>query len=284
MLGAIATLLNFSSEIATKNLARKVVFIITCDEETDMQSIKYILAKKFDSKSGTALPIGAIIMEPTNMHPVIAHRGVVAGKITVKGKFSHVSRPDLMIDPIEPLLDILSYFKLHTAKYLNEEMADEGFIPQQSQMTIYSLKTHEKGRNTPEIAEFGYVFHYLPDNYPSECLEKLDEYVRSKNTDIKNINAQSSITHEIDFKMDSFSTPDTSTFANKVASHTISAKFKKVGFFTEAGHFQNVGIPVTIVGPGSILQAHTPDEFVEVSQLDQSLNFLKNIYKGFLIE
>ena len=48
--GAIATLLNFSSEIATKNLARKVVFIITCDEETDMQSIKYILAKKFDFK------------------------------------------------------------------------------------------------------------------------------------------------------------------------------------------------------------------------------------------
>ncbi len=50
-----------------------------------------------------------------------------------------------------------------------------------------------------------------------------------------------------------------------------------VSFATESGHFQRAGIPTIVCGPGSIDQAHKPDEYVEESQLAACLAFLDNL-------
>jgi len=47
-----------------------------------------------------------------------------------------------------------------------------------------------------------------------------------------------------------------------------------VSFGTEAGAFQQAGIPAVIFGPGSITQAHQPDEYIEISQLDECVAFM----------
>jgi len=50
-----------------------------------------------------------------------------------------------------------------------------------------------------------------------------------------------------------------------------------VAYGTEAGHFQSYGIPAVICGPGSIEQAHRPDEFCALSELDACENFLRKV-------
>ena len=52
---------------------------------------------------------------------------------------------------------------------------------------------------------------------------------------------------------------------------------RKVAYGTEAGLFQGIGIPTVVCGPGSIEQAHKPDEFVEVDQLAQCEKFLRQL-------
>ena len=52
---------------------------------------------------------------------------------------------------------------------------------------------------------------------------------------------------------------------------------RKVAYGTEAGLFQNVGIPTVVCGPGNIEQAHKPNEFVEISQLDACERFLRKL-------
>jgi acetylornithine deacetylase len=47
-----------------------------------------------------------------------------------------------------------------------------------------------------------------------------------------------------------------------------------VSYATEAGHFQRAGLPTVVCGPGSIDQAHKPDEFLSTDQLAQCLGFL----------
>ena len=50
-----------------------------------------------------------------------------------------------------------------------------------------------------------------------------------------------------------------------------------VSFATEAGQFQKAGIPTIVCGPGSIAQAHQPDEYIEIAQIDAGLAFLRKL-------
>jgi acetylornithine deacetylase len=56
-------------------------------------------------------------------------------------------------------------------------------------------------------------------------------------------------------------------------SNTLSA----VSFATEAGHFQAAGLPTVVCGPGSIDQAHKPDEFIAISQLSACVDFMRGL-------
>ena len=48
-------------------------------------------------------------------------------------------------------------------------------------------------------------------------------------------------------------------------------------YATEAGQFQFGGLPAVICGPGSIDQAHQPDEYVEIAQLAEGVAFLRRL-------
>ncbi|MGI9364848.1 MAG: M20/M25/M40 family metallo-hydrolase, partial [Rhizobiaceae bacterium] len=48
----------------------------------------------------------------------------------------------------------------------------------------------------------------------------------------------------------------------------------RVAYGTEAAHFQNAGVPGVIFGPGSIEQAHLPDEYIDISQMEACHDFM----------
>ena len=58
---------------------------------------------------------------------------------------------------------------------------------------------------------------------------------------------------------------------------TQSNRLAAVSFATEAGHFQRAGLPTVVCGPGSIDQAHKPDEYVAASQLSACIAFMKGL-------
>ena len=59
-----------------------------------------------------------------------------------------------------------------------------------------------------------------------------------------------------------------------------SNKTEGVSFGTEAGIFNNLDIETIVCGPGSITEAHKPNEFIEVEQLKQCQIFLEKIFKS----
>jgi acetylornithine deacetylase len=58
---------------------------------------------------------------------------------------------------------------------------------------------------------------------------------------------------------------------------TRSNRTRAVSYATEAGRFQLAGLPTVVCGPGSIDQAHKPDEFVEVSQIEACIAFMQRL-------
>ena len=56
-----------------------------------------------------------------------------------------------------------------------------------------------------------------------------------------------------------------------------NSEVSKVAFTTEAGLFQKAGVPAVVCGPGSIMQAHKPDEFIAIEQVEQCERFLRRV-------
>ena len=72
--------------------------------------------------------------------------------------------------------------------------------------------------------------------------------------------------------------PEENSPAERLALHLAEANgLEAVSYATEAGLFQQIGIPSIICGPGSIEQAHKPDEYVEISQLKKCENFMRRL-------
>ena len=76
--------------------------------------------------------------------------------------------------------------------------------------------------------------------------------------------------------------PDESAALKLVESLTGNTHRGTVSFGTEAGHFQRAGIASVVIGPGDIMQAHKPDEYIEISQLSECLHFYGKTQRPFV--
>jgi acetylornithine deacetylase len=65
----------------------------------------------------------------------------------------------------------------------------------------------------------------------------------------------------------------------RLTGHTAGS----VGFGTEAPFLKQLGMDTVVFGPGSIRQAHQPDEFVEVAQLQPAIDALKTLIRQFCL-
>ena len=118
----------------------------------------------------------------------------------------------------------------------------------------------------------------MPGESPEDYLEELQDYI--KNTlepQMKSIQQSTGI--EISLKADvpGFKASDDDPMVQLVKQITGQNASEVVAYGAESGHFQEAGFSVVMCGPGSIDQAHQPNEFIELSQVEAGKAFLQNI-------
>jgi acetylornithine deacetylase len=75
--------------------------------------------------------------------------------------------------------------------------------------------------------------------------------------------------------------PDPGSPAESLALRlTQSNRCLAVPFATEGGRFQSAGVPTIVCGPGSIDQAHQPDEYIEEAQIEAALAFMRDLARA----
>jgi acetylornithine deacetylase len=130
----------------------------------------------------------------------------------------------------------------------------------------------------PHECRFDFEFRHLPGDDPDRLLRELKEYVRDRlEPEMRAVHAASGFIIEQMSQIPVLDTgPETEivALAQELAGNS---EIAKVSFGTEGSQFQKAGIPTVICGPGSIAQAHKPNEFVEVEQLSRCENFLRRL-------
>ena len=261
---ALAAAQNFSAD----KLKKPLILLATADEESSMggaRALRDIGKPKADC---------VIIGEPTGLKPVRAHKGVMMERIRLLGKSGHSSNPALGVSALEGMHKVMGEL-LAVRKDLALQQNPAFAVP----TATLNLGRIEGGDNPNRICgecELSFDLRPLPGMDIPELRGQLHQRIQQclQNSRL-----------EVQFESLFDGLPAMETPANaeivRTAEQLTGEEAGTVAFGTEAPYFQQMGMDVVILGPGSIDQAHQPDEYIEMSMLDPMSKMLGQFIHKF---
>ena len=239
-------------------------YAFSYEEEIGCFGVKELIA---DLRDANIQPLACIVGEPTSMIPAIAHKGVYRYKCCVRGKEAHSSLTPHSVNAIEMAARVVGRVRDMAEDFEKNEPRFEGFDVPFSTSSVGQFHGGIADNVVPRDAEFRYEFRDLPTANAAQMQSEVVAYAKSLEPAMKKVAPAAGFEFETICEIPSFlgSKDDPVTRLAQELSGEKSTTL--VAFGTEAGLFKNAGISTVVCGPGSIQQAHQPDEYVSLEQL-----------------
>ena len=221
---------------------------------------------------------GCVVGEPTNMQVVVAHQGVNLFNCRVHGKAAHSSLTPQGCNAIEYAARLICRIRDIADAMKAQGPYDQFFDVPFSTMTTNQIKGGIAVNTIPALCEFDYEFRNLPGMPADQIQSQVERYVREELLPRMQAEyADARIDIETGASAPGLQATEEAAITQLARALTTDRTVRKVAYGTEAGLFQSVGIPAVVCGPGDIQQAHKPNEFIELSQLDGCERFLRRL-------
>ncbi|MGE4239866.1 acetylornithine deacetylase [Ramlibacter sp.] len=249
-------------------------FAFSYDEEVGCFGVRELIA---DMRDAGIRPLACIIGEPTSMIPAIAHKGVYRYRCCVRGKEAHSSLTPQSVNAIEMAARVVGKLRDMAEGFERDEPRYEGFDVPFSTSSVGQFHGGIADNVVPRDAEFRYEFRDLPTADAGAMQAEIVAFARSLEPKMQRVAPESGFSFDTICEIPSFlgAEDDAVTrLAKRLAGET---RVTQVAFGTEAGLFKGAGIPTVVCGPGSIVQAHQPDEYVSLEQLARCAAFMRGL-------
>nr|WP_295941881.1 acetylornithine deacetylase [uncultured Acidovorax sp.] len=249
-------------------------YAFSYEEEIGCFGVKELIA---DLRDANIKPLACIVGEPTSMIPAIAHKGVYRYKCCVRGKEAHSSLTPHSVNAIEMAARVVGRVRDMAEDFEKNEPRFEGFDVPFSTSSVGQFHGGIADNVVPRDAEFRYEFRDLPTANAAQMQSEVVAYAKSLEPAMKKVAPAAGFEFETICEIPSFlgSKDDPVTRLAQELSGEKSTTL--VAFGTEAGLFKNAGISTVVCGPGSIQQAHQPDEYVSLEQLGRCEAFMQGL-------
>jgi acetylornithine deacetylase len=251
-----------------------VHFAFSYEEEIGCFGVKELIA---DMRDAGIKPLACIVGEPTSMVPAIAHKGVYRYKCCVRGKEAHSSLTPKSVNAIEMAARVIGKVRDMAEDFERSEPRYEGFDVPFSTASVGQFHGGIADNVVPRDAEFRYEFRDLPTADAKRMQADVVAYAAGIEPAMKKVAPDAGFKFETICEIPSFlgaAGDPVTLLAQRLAGED---RTTLVAFGTEAGLFKNAGIPTVVCGPGSIEQAHQPDEFVSLEQLARCELFMERL-------
>jgi acetylornithine deacetylase len=280
MKGFLACSLAFADIFSKSNLSRDIHFSLTFDEETACVGAPLLIKELKKRKITNGI---CIVGEPTKMKIIDSHKACYEYTTFFEGLAGHSSKPDEGVNAAEYASRYVNKLMSLRNDLKNREPDNSIFTPPYSTLSIGGIfggiahnviadKCHVNWETRPVNKQDGIFLNNEIDNYANELL-----------TEMKKKYPNASIRKKIIGEIIGFDRIQDSKACEFVSSITGDNKREVVSFGTEAGLFQEIGISTVVCGPGSIEQAHTIDEFIELNEIKKCLSFLEGVKERSVI-
>ena len=263
-------------EFLAARLKTPVHLALSYDEEVGGLGAPDIVAHM--QKAGPR-PKLVIVGEPTEMTVVDAHKSVVAVDTIVTGLEAHSSATHRGVNAIMAAADMMVFLGR-----LAEELEASGnptahrFDPPYSTVSVGGVEGGTARNIIPRHCCFKWAARMLPGETTDDLLRRMNEHAeQAVLPPLRKVYPEVSIVNRVTGNMPSLH-PEPGSAAETLALALVgSNRTHAVSYGTEAGMFQAIGVPTIVCGPGNIREAHKPDEYIELSQVEACVGFMRRL-------
>jgi acetylornithine deacetylase len=272
MKGFFAVVLEAIQPYLTSDFKQPLIILATADEESSMSGARAL------AESGYPKARYAVIGEPTGLKPINMHKGIMMEKVSIIGKAGHSSNPDLGNNALDAMHSVMSKLMQYRKELANQytDAAFEVHIP------TLNLGCIHGGDNPNRIcghSELQFDLRALPGMNNDDLRQDITKHLAP-------------ISHQFGVELSCEpmfgGVPAFAAFADsqlvKTAEQLTGHKAQAVAFATEGPFLQQLGMDTIILGPGSIDQAHQPDEFMALDQIKPMIGILQKLIEKYCLK
>lgn len=272
MKGFIAACLAVAPLYAQQDLQRPVHFAFTYDEETGCLGAAELIT---ELKRRNIRPAVAIIGEPTNMRVMEGHKGCFEYTVEFTGLEGHASNPLVGVNAVEYAVRYITRL-MELGEDLKTRAPENGrFQPKWTTLQVGRIAGGQAHNIIAGQCTVDWEMRpvqagdadYVKDNIRAYCDNDLLPAMRA-------VSEQAAIETKVIAEVVGLEPVEENEAKQIVSELTGVHECGVVAFGTEAGLFQEIGMSAVVCGPGSIEQAHKPDEYVSLAQLQICIDML----------
>lgn len=274
MKGFLALCLAFAPKFAALDLKRPVHFAFSYDEEVGCQGAPLMID---DMINRGARPDAVWVGEPTLWQVVSGHKGIMLTKVVVTGREAHSSLPHLGVSANGEAVDLMARLRDIERDLASNADPDSPFDPPYPTLSIGELHGGTATNILARECEFHFDLRCPPGYDPNEILDPFLAAAAEKDAALKARYPECGVEVTKYTDVPSLAPGENNAAETLVRALTGDNALRAVAYATEAGQFHNAGMPAVVCGPGSIDQAHKPNEFIAKAQLAEGVKVFEDL-------
>lgn len=274
MKGFIACAMALAPRFAAADLPVPIHLALTFDEEVGCLGAPLLIEELL--RTGPR-PAVAIVGEPTELRIVEAHKGCFEYTTTITGVEGHGSTPAKAVNAVEYAARYVDRLLALRAEMADRPIADSPFDPPEATVSIGTINGGTARNVVAGHCSFEWEFRSVRRAEAEYIIEQVTAYEQQLLTEMRARHPEVALHTEAIGAVDGLEPQRPSPALDLVASLLDDVQVDVASFSTEAGLYQQAGIPAVVCGPGSIEVAHQPDEYVSIAQLEDCLTMLERL-------
>lgn len=270
-----ATALALLPEMLAQPLRRPIHFAFSYDEE-----VGCLGAPSMIREIGKTLPMPSVVIvgEPTDMKVVSAHKGMWVFRVIVTGKEAHSSQTHRGVSAVMTAAKLITKLGEMADERAQRADPDCGFIPPYSTIHVGTVSGGTATNIISRRCEFVCDIRYLPEDEPREIQAEFERWIADEILPaMHEVSPEAGVDVTTELSVAGLREDPESEAEHFVRQITGDNGTCYVPYCTEGGQFQDAGMAVVVCGPGSIDQAHQPNEFIEESQISACETMLRRV-------
>ncbi len=263
--------------LARPAAALPVHLALSYDEEVGMLGAKRLITQM---RGMPVRPQRCVVGEPTDMQVIVAHKGKLSVRCEVKGLECHSALTHTGVNAVEAAAEVVTYLKKAARRFREDGPFDADYTPPYATVHTGVIRGGVALNIVPKECSFSFEFRFLPQQDPEAFLAEVKHYAETALLpEMRAVFPGAAFVWHPLSDYPALTDAENKSFAQvaRALCGCLTSVSGKVSFGTEAGLFQELGMAAIVCGPGSIEQAHKPDEYVEVSQVAACEDFLRRL-------
>lgn len=276
MKGFVAAMLAAIPSLQSLPLVKPVHLLFTFDEEITCNGARYLIE---DIAARGLMPDICVVGEPTSLAPIVAHKGRFTIRVDFRGRPAHSSQPSLGRNALHAMGRAIAALADMADMFEREGPYAEGFSPSHTTMQVGLAQGGSILNIVPEQARFEMEWRAIPGdsnemifNRVRECLAPIDAW-------LKEGGSECGLTYTPLVDLPPLDLSPDAPLVGLLQQITGRNTAGYVSYGTEAGIYQQAGLPTIVCGPGDIAQAHKPDEWIAADQLARCESMIERLVR-----